>query len=598
MVPSVPACDRPSPYIIVLAAFAILLHRHTGEEDVVVGTSSISGNPLVLRLRVTAEDTFQDVVRAVYKVRRAKFATEAEAREDEIPFSQILCLLSQQTGTKPYEDIPFRVRFFNRTDTTEDTLRQSSNAATDLTVFIDSTSTTARRLVPGLEVRVVYNQVLFTAQRIRHLLDQLLLLLRTACGTDATGSPLKVAAISLLTPRCRLVVPDPTADLHWDGWEGGIHDVFARNAKKYPSRVCVVDTPDVQRNGAANGTGSGCRGRIFTYKQINEASNVVAHRLLEGGLQREDVVMIYAHRGIELVVAIMGVLRSGGTFSVIGEWFYERLRLRGWPTIVFLPPDPAYPPARQQIYLSVARPRALIVIERAGTIDPSVQKYIQNELDVVTQIPSLRLADDGALYGGISPDSAAGDVLDCVKHLQDQEPEVVIGPDSIGTLSFTSGSTGVPKDNPSANLATKGVRGRHYSLTHFYPWLSCEFGLSEEDRFSMLSGIAHDPIQRDTCCGILSNPKDLCFASVFTPLFLGAQLHIPTSEDIGVAGALAAWIAARSLTVTHLTPAMGQLLSANASTQLPSLRTAFFVGDILTRRDCSRLQALAPNCTI
>jgi len=52
------------------------------------------------------------------------------------------------------------------------------------------------------------------------------------------------------------------------------------------------------------------------------------------------------------------------------------------------------------------------------------------------------------------------------------------------------------------------------------------------------------------------------------------------------------------VTVTHLTPAMGQLLSAQATCQIPSLRNAFFVGDLLTKRDCLRLQALAANVRI
>jgi L-2-aminoadipate reductase len=65
-------------------------------------------------------------------------------------------------------------------------------------------------------------------------------------------------------------------------------------------------------------------------------------------------------------------------------------------------------------------------------------------------------------------------------------------------------------------------------------------------------------------------------------------------------------------TVTHLTPgtsvsgwtwmltpaAMGQLLSTEANTAIPSLRNAFFVGDVLTKRDCLRLQSLASNVTI
>ena len=85
---------------------------------------------------------------------------------------------------------------------------------------------------------------------------------------------------------------------------------------------------------------------------------------------------------------------------------------------------------------------------------------------------------------------------------------------------------------------------------------------------------------------------------MFTPLFFGAQLHVPTADDIGVPGRLAEWMADSQVTVTHLTPAMGQLLSAQATRQIPHLQNAFFVGDVLTKRDCLRLQALAANVRI
>ena len=81
-------------------------------------------------------------------------------------------------------------------------------------------------------------------------------------------------------------------------------------------------------------------------------------------------------------------------------------------------------------------------------------------------------------------------------------------------------------------------------------------------------------------------------------MFFGAQLHIPTSDDISTPGRLAEWMDDSQITVTHLTPAMGQLLSAHATRQLPSLLNAFFVGDVLTKRDCHRLQSLAVNVRI
>lgn len=81
-------------------------------------------------------------------------------------------------------------------------------------------------------------------------------------------------------------------------------------------------------------------------------------------------------------------------------------------------------------------------------------------------------------------------------------------------------------------------------------------------------------------------------------MFFGAELYVPTAEDIGTPGRLAEWMDANKITVTHLTPAMGQLLSAQATRQIPSLRSAFFVGDVLTKRDCLRLQSLAANVHI
>ena len=181
-----------------------------------------------------------------------------------------------------------------------------------------------------------------------------------------------------------------------------------------------------------------------------------------------------------------------------------------------------------------------------------VQAYIDTELDVCCQLDGVSMV-------------ASGDLAQC----STESAGVEIGPDNIGTLSFTSGSTGLPK----------AVRGRHISLTHFYPWMSQEFKMGEDDRFSMLSGIAHDPIQRD----------------VFTPIFMGASIHIPESEDIGNPGALAKWVQRAKVSVVHLTPAMGQLLTANATTEMPSLKVALFVGDVLTKRDIKRLQRLATN---
>ena len=114
-----------------------------------------------------------------------------------------------------------------------------------------------------------------------------------------------------------------------------------------------------------------------------------------------------------------------------------------------------------------------------------MREFLSTELKIRVEVPALEFSPISRILGGTIN---GVDVLASQIHLGGTDPNVILGPDSIGTLSFTSGSTGIPK----------GVRGRHYSLTHFFPWMGDRFLLGEASKFTMLSGIAHDPIQRDS----------------------------------------------------------------------------------------------------
>ncbi len=94
---------------------------------------------------------------------------------------------------------------------------------------------------------------------------------------------------------------------------------------------------------------------------------------------------------------------------------------------------------------------------------------------------------------------------------------------------------------------------------------------------------AHDPLLRD----------------IFTPLWLGATLCIPDREDIETPGQLAHWMEQQKVSIAHLTPAMAQLLTETTpdSDNISTLRYAFFGGDLLTKRDVTRIRKLAPSAT-
>ncbi|KAL1959532.1 hypothetical protein VTO42DRAFT_1977 [Malbranchea cinnamomea] len=514
-----------SGFSVFLTAFVILIARLTGDEDIALGTSSESdGRPFVLRTPISPSETFLQLHAKIKQV-------FSEGAADIVPLRALRTHL-QKISKSERTPILFRFAAFDAPASSQE-YPANTFESTDLVINVGTSDMSDS---DDLELGGYYNQRLFSSARISIILSQLARLVYSASLNPNEA----IGRIDFLTESQRALLPDPTQDLHWSDFRGAIHDIFARNAEKHPDKVCVIETKS--RNSPH---------REFTYQQIHEASNILAHHLVQSGIERGDVVMVYAHRGVDLVVAIMGTLKAGATFSVI---------------------DPAYPPDRQNIYLDVARPRALVIIEKAtqeaGELDQKVRDFINQNLELKTEVPALALRDDGSLEGGVIDGK---DILAPQIALKSTPVGVVVGPDSTPTLSFTSGSEGRPK----------GVRGRHFSLAYYFPWMSKTFNLTADDKFTLLSGIAHDPVQRD----------------VFTPLFLGAQLLVPSKEDIQNEK-LAEWMREYGATVTHLTPAMGQILVGGATAQFPALHHAFFVGDILIKRDCKSLQSLAPNVNI
>nr|Q12572.2 RecName: Full=L-2-aminoadipate reductase large subunit; AltName: Full=Alpha-aminoadipate reductase; Short=Alpha-AR; AltName: Full=L-aminoadipate-semialdehyde dehydrogenase [Candida albicans]AAC02241.1 alpha-aminoadipate reductase large subunit [Candida albicans] len=502
-----------------LAVFAALVYRLTGDEDIVIATDESANTPeFIVRLNLTPELTFQELV--------SKITKEYENNISQINYKALSEVSHRIKEAKGLDENPGLFRLsYQHAHSNQQLNTTVEGSIRDLAIYTDGTKFT-----------IYYNALLYSHERVVICGEQFAQLTTVSGDTDTV-----IAEVFLITDFHKKNLPDPTIDLDWSGYRGAIQEIFMDNANKHPDRTCVVETVSFLE--------SNSKTRNFSYHKLIKLLIVVGNYLKETGIKKGDIVMIYAYRGVDLMIAVMGVLKAGATFSVI---------------------DPAYPPARQNIYLSVAKPKGLIGLEKAGTLDQLVVDYISNELDVVSTIPQLKVQDDGTLVGG-KLEGADNDCLNDYQKFKDQPAGVIVGPDSRPTLSFTSGSEGIPK----------GVLGRHYSLAYYFPWMAKRFRLSEKDKFTILSGIAHDPIQRD----------------MFTPLFLGAQLLVPTADDIGTPGKLADWMAKYGATVTHLTLAMGQLLSAQATTAIPSLH-AFFVGDILTKRDCLRLQSLAENVFI
>ena len=514
--------ERTTPFMTLLAAFQVLLHRYTGETDIVVG-STMAGrnrpefgkligffiNLLVLRSDLSGQPSFRDLLRRVREV-----CWEAYEHQD-MPFEKLVEEL------RPKRDLsrnPFFQVLFNMANllpiqheaaglTIETLSHPDDTARFDLTLYAPETK-------EGIKLLAAYSTDLFTHARIAEMLEQYRhLLTRVVENPDET-----IHRYPLVTPSARAVLPNPTLLLD-DTWEGAVHTLFSENARRNPDQLAVVDPQEA-----------------WSYLELDLRSNQLAWHLLASGIGREDIVAIYGHRSAALVWALMGILKAGAAFCIL---------------------DPAYPPQRLKDYLDLVKPKGWIQIGAAG--EPATElEEVLGRVRLCCRITLPRLADA----------QAAGFLSDCAQ----SDPGVEVGSDDLAYVIFTSGSTGKPK----------GVMGRHGPLTHFLPWVKETFGLSENDRFSFLSSISTNKLQRE----------------IFTALTLGATLCIPDAEDIGSFGRLDEWMREKEISVVHLTPAMGQLLANTSRRAIPSVRRVLFGGDLLRMRDLDRVRELMPEATV
>ncbi|MDP2601547.1 MAG: amino acid adenylation domain-containing protein [Deltaproteobacteria bacterium] len=423
-------------FMTLLAAFNILLARHSGQDDIVVG-STIAGrnrpeldgvigffiNALALRTDLSGNPSFIDLLKRVREV-----CLDAYTHQD-LPFEKAVEELNPQ---RDFSRNPLFQVLFNLADISERVLTlpgceivklsyAAPSAKFDLTVY-------APEIDGRVELAIVYNAELFNEARVAGLLQQFSYLLSQI--VEQPERP--IDQYSLVTPSAQAVLPDPTEGLD-NRWEGAIHTLFAIHAERVPDRSAVIDAD-----------------ASWTYKELDERSNQLANYLVANGVKPKDVIAIYAHRSSALVLALLGILKAGAAFVIL---------------------DPAYPASRLISYLCIARPRGWVQIEAAGDLHGDLQKYLENfSLCCRVNLPVQKNPTSNPLL-----------------QYPETDPGIAIQAHDPAYISFTSGSTGQPK----------GVLCKHGPMTHFLPWQKEVFDLRETDRFSLLSGLSYSLLHRD-----------------------------------------------------------------------------------------------------
>jgi amino acid adenylation domain-containing protein len=262
------------------------------------------------------------------------------------------------------------------------------------------------------------------------------------------------------------------------------------------------------------------RGLAYSYGEIESRSRGLADLFRQRGLQPGDRIAIIAERTPALIWAVLAASRAGFAFMIL---------------------DAAYPKARLEDLMAIGAPTLLVSV---GGRSQQLAAELSADLGLHL-VDALRAPQTG----------------------EDLDGE--IAPDGMAYMLFTSGSTGKPK----------GVACSHEPLVRFLEWQASAFHLGPRDRFSMLSGLSHDPVLRD----------------VFAPLSLGARLEIPEQARILAPGGVRAWLSESQCTVVHATPPMGQLIVAGGEDgDLSDLRQVFWGGDLLSGKLVGDIARIAP----
>jgi amino acid adenylation domain-containing protein len=394
--------EGATPYMVLLAAWQLLLARYSGQDDVMVG-SPIAGrtrpelegligffvNTLVLRGDLSGDPTFRELLGRVRETALDAFAHQ------EVPFERLIEELAPERvlGHNPLFQVMFALQNAPVAEArlgdveAKPAWGDAGQAHFDLTLSLEEGE-------GGLEGEIRYATDLFDAGTIERMAGHYRTLLEAAAADPAR----RISALPLLDggERERLLV-DWNASGDTVSAARTVHEGVAAIAAARPDAEAIV-----------------CAGERLSYAELNARANRLARHLRRRGVGVETRVGVLLERGLDLPVALLAVMKAGGAY---------------------VPLDPSFPPERLAFILADADAKLLITRD-------ALRARVESTLDVVSV--------DAEAAGIAAQD---GDDL-----------APMAGPDHLAYVIYTSGSTGEPKGSMIPHRAVPGYAGRYLEL--------------------------------------------------------------------------------------------------------------------------------------
>jgi len=407
-------------YMVFLTAFKVLLCRYSGQTDIVVGSpianrnwlavESIVGtfvNTLVLRTDLSGDPTFRELLTRIRDVTIDAFARQ------ETPFEKLVEELQPQRdpSQSPLVQVLFNFQNAPLGDVGLHGLTwtpfefELGASQFDLCLAVD----------PNVlnKIVLVYNPDLFDENRAARMLEHYTNLLE-AFATDPDA---RIGQVDFLSQLEKSLLYKQSARIQANcPMYLRMHELFEAQVERSPHAVAVTS-----------------EGEQLTYQELNERANRLAHYLCGLGLCAETPVGVYMVRSVEMVVTLLGILKTGGAY---------------------VPLDPDYPVSR-----------LAMMMEDSATTMILTQEKLRHRM--LTKKARVVLIDQD--WPDIARESAEN--LDRAGNSDD-----------LAYVIFTSGSTGRPK----------GVEVTHKALVNFLVSMAKEPGIESSDIMLSVTPLAFD----------------------------------------------------------------------------------------------------------
>ncbi|HEY0015276.1 MAG TPA: amino acid adenylation domain-containing protein [Longimicrobium sp.] len=372
-------------YMVLLAAFSVLLSKYAGTEDVVVGSPAagrtsrdVEGligffvNTLVMRTGLGGDPSFRELLG------RVREGTLGAFEHQEVPFER---LVEELAPERSLGHAPLVQAMFTLNEAAGFRGSLPGLEVADLDIDLATTKFDLALSLgadgDGLRGTLAYATDLFDRATIRRMAAHLSRVL----GQAAAEPGVRLSHLTLLDEAERAQVVD--------GWN--------RTDAEYPSRRPIHQLFQEQAARTPDAVAATSGDRSLTYGALNERANRLAHHLVRLGVGPETRVGLCVERGLEMVVSILAILKAGGAY---------------------VPLDASYPAGRLAQMLADAEVRVLVAQESTRAAVPVPQGVAVASVDG----DARRIADQPA-----------------------ENPAAGVGARGLAYVMYTSGSTGTPK---------------------------------------------------------------------------------------------------------------------------------------------------------